>query len=239
MSYEPRRVPPPKAVSLWTRIKEMVREWFTNNETGEDDSEAMWEADPRLFLTVMSAASALAEEYDICHKDICVDMAHLGAEMLKDAGYDAFVMCHSWRMEWNKSIITVPAMSHCWVRVDTDWHVDFGAVQFPELAELPYPLITHREGALTAAIYGEGASQKRMQEGYERLTRKHLPCPLVDVSKVLKARTLEELKSFWKRGWIGDPERTFFALQKFRMIMDSLDLTEKGIPILADRPYDI
>lgn len=231
--FEEQRVPIPQPRSLWARLIAMAREWFTDQGGGEDDSEAMWETNPELFLTVMAAASALAEEYDICHKDICIDMSHLGAEMLKDAGYDAFVVCHSWRTNPGETAITVPSLAHCWVRAENDWHIDFGAVQFPELAELPYPLITHREGYLTAGIYGEGASQIKLRGEYGRVGRKSVRPPLVDVSRVLQSETLQELEALWERNWTGDPVRSFLAFQKFREILNSIGLTDKGIPSLA------
>ena len=115
---------------------------------------------PELTRDVERLAKVLSKHFDVSGENMCTDVTHVAAELLRAKGYDArHVGVSAQEHQFPTDI------DHAWVRVG-DWNIDFTVSQFHGMESFPYPLVSKRSSRLAMLLYG---AQSRTDEDVDEL----------------------------------------------------------------------
>jgi hypothetical protein len=148
---------------------------------------------PGLTRDVERLATVLSNHFDISGENMCTDVTHIAAELLRAKGYDAR---HVGASAQEHQLPT--DIGHAWVRVG-DWNIDFTLSQFEGMESFPYPLVSRRDSGLAMLLYG---AKSRTDEGVDDLKPSEASqagYPLLrDLHRARKMASMCDLKSYRK-----------------------------------------
>jgi hypothetical protein len=169
---------------------------------------------------VKAAAQAISEEFDVLEENMCEDLSHVGAALLRDAGLEPEIVCADLKVLGVES-----DTDHCWIRVG-DWNVDFSAGQYNLMVS--YPFVTKKDDPMALEFYGRGSRtlKSKMYWAWEGESR------YVPFEMMLEARSEEDLSRLQGDSYC-DVYAFYRATQTFRKLMHEAGHMDKIIPPLT------
>lgn len=150
--------------------------------------------DPDLHAATVAAAHAMADHFDVCREYMCQDLSLVGAELLRDAGYDVAILCiNAVEFEWGDA-------GHCWIRTPDGWNIDYSIGQFEELSAASYPFVTYKDWPAAIEFYGKGSAKPELGNGYYLDEDAKVGPP---IGKLLEASTLDQLEDMYRSYYVN------------------------------------